>query len=125
MKNRHGDPLCLGMIVLADPKYPDQRTKVRPLLVISNSEFHLNIQYAVCLRITTHSKPDPYLVQLPRTEVQDGHLMHDSQVMYNRMATLQQANLRKIATVTLSLYNKILEKVKCDVIQCALLGGEK
>lgn len=126
MKIRHGDPLYPGAIVLADPKYPDQRTpKVRPLLVISSSEFHLNTQYAVCLGITTNPKPDPYLIQLPRTEVQDGHLTHDSQVMCNRMATLQQSKLRKIATVTPGLYNKILEKVKRDVIEWVSLGGKK
>lgn len=126
MRIRRGDPLCPGAIVLADPRYPDQRTpKVRPLLVISGSKFHLNTQYAVCLGITTNPKPDPYLVKLPRTEVQDGRLMHDSQVMCNRMATLQQSELRKIATVSPDLYGKILEKVRRDVIEWASTGGQK
>ena len=126
MKIKHDHPLYPGAIVLADPKYPDQRTpKIRPLLVISSSEFHSNTQYAVCLGITTNPNPDPYLIQLPRTEVQDGHLAHDSQVMCNRMATLQQSKLRKIAVVTPGLYNKILKKVKRDVIEWASSGGEK
>lgn len=126
MKSQPDDPLHPGAIVLADPKYPDQKTpKVRPLLVISGSKFYLNTQYAVCLGITTNSKPDPYVVQLPRTEVQDGHLMQDSQVMCNRMASLQQSKLRKIATATPGLYNKILEKVKRDVIECTSTRGEK
>ena len=126
MKSRHDDPLCPGAIVLADPKYPDQRTpKVRPLLVISSSEFHLNTQYAVCLGITTNPKPDPYLVQLPCMEIQDGHLMYDSQVMCNRMVTLQQSKLQKIATIAPGPYNKILEKIKRDVIEWASSGGRK
>ena len=86
--------LCPGDIVLADPKYPGQRkSKVRPLLVISSDEFHFDTQYAVCLGITTNQKPDPYLIRLPRTEVEDGMLMHDSQVMCSRIATLQQARI--------------------------------
>lgn len=80
-------PLQPGAIVLADPKYPDQKeSKVRPLLVISSCEFHSNTHYVVCLGITTNQKPDPYLVQLPRTEVKDGYLKYDSQVMCNRVA---------------------------------------
>lgn len=98
---------------------------MRPLLVISSSKFHSNTHYAVCLGITTNQKPDPYLIQLPRTEVKDGRLMYDSQVMCNRIATLQQSKLRKIATVTPHLYGKILEKVKCDVIEETASGGGK
>lgn len=110
--------LCPDAIVLADPKYPDQRKpKVRPLLVISSDEFHSGTQYAVCLGITTNQKHDPYLVRLPRTEVEDGMLIHDSQVMCSRIATLQQSGLRKIVTVTPRLYNEVLERVRRDVIE--------
>lgn len=126
MKSRHGDPLCPEAIVLDDFKCPDQRTpKVHSLLIISNNESHLNTQYAVCLGITTNPKPDPCIVQLPRTEVQDGHLIHGSQVMCNRMPTLWQFELPKIAMVTLGLYNKIFEKVKRVVIEWVSLGGEQ
>ena len=117
--------LCPGAIALADPGYPDQRKpKVRPLLVISSGEFHSGTQYAVCLGITTNQKHDPYLVRLPRTEVTDGMLMYDSQVMCNRIVTLQQSRLRKIATVTPRLYNNVLEMVRCDIIEWAVPGGK-
>lgn len=117
--------LCSGDIVLADPKYPDQKKpKVRPLLVISSDEFHSDTQYAVCLGITTNQKPDPYLVRLPRTEVEGGMLMHDSQVMCSRIATLQQSGLRKIATVNPRLYNEVLERVRRDVIEWVTPGGK-
>jgi len=94
-------PLGPGTIVLADPKYQDQRKpKVRPLLVISSMEFNISAQYAVCLGITTNQKPDPYLIQIPHTEMLYGNLMYDSQIMCKRVTTLPLSKLRKVAKIT-------------------------
>ena len=110
-------------IVLADPKYPDQNTsKVRPLLIISSSEFHYNTRYAICVGITTSKEPDPYLIRLPRTEIKNGRLQYDSQIMCHRITTLQQDKLRTIAKITPDLYTKIIKKIKHDVINCVALG---
>lgn len=115
-----------GAIVLADPGYKDQRRpKVRPLLVVSSKTFHSDTQYALCLGITTNQNRDPYMIPIPHSEVRDGCLDHDSQVMCTRMATLRQTDLNKIATITPCLYDRILDKIKNDVMEWTLTGGRE
>ena len=66
-------------IVLANPMYPDQSdSKSRPLLIISNSIFHQNSGFFVCTGITTAKKSDPYLLPLPRKQVENGILDFES-----------------------------------------------
>lgn len=120
-----GDVLRPGTIVIGDPGYPDQReSKTRPLLVISNSDFHSNTRLVVCLGITTNKEQDPYLVPIPPKEVQEGRLKEESQVMCKRVATLQRSRLRKIATMTPALYERVLKKVKQDIIEWVLPEDE-
>ena len=115
--------LLPGTIALADPKYPDQKSpKVRPLLVISSKDFHYNTHYAICVGITTSQEPDPYLMKLPRTKIENGQLECDSQIMCNKITTMQQNTLRIIAQITPDLYTKIIKKIKDDVISCVMSG---
>ena len=120
-----GDILRPGSIVKGDPGYPDQREpKVRPLLVISNNILHSNTQLVVCVGITTNRVQSPYLIPIPRKEIQEGQLKEESQVMCMRIAAVPQSALRKIATMTPALYDRILRKIKDDVIEWELPGGK-
>ncbi|WP_420545513.1 type II toxin-antitoxin system PemK/MazF family toxin [Nitrosopumilus sp.] len=106
-------------IVLANPEYPDQKEqKIRPLLVISQQLFHQNSQYVVCLGVTTNTQVRPYLIHMPRKEIEDGELISDSQIMCERIVSLRQDKLSKrIATVTPEFYRNVIEKLKKDVLQ--------
>ena len=105
-------------IVTADPKYTDQKeTKRRPLLVVSKHLFQQNSHYAVCVGITTSIQSNAYLVPIPKKEIEDGRLDHESQVMCHRIVTLRQSELSKsIGRVTPAFYEKIINKLKNDVL---------
>lgn len=106
-------------IVLANPMYPDQKeSKPRPLLIISNSIFHQNSGFFVCVGITTNKKTDPYLLPLPKKQVENGQLDFDSQIMCKRIVSLNCNSIEyKIAKVTENFYNKITNKIKQDVLK--------
>ena len=112
------DYLKPGEIVLADPGYTDQKEKkIRPLLIISGKLLHQNTNYAVCVGITTSREPHPYLIQLSPKDIEDGRLNFDSQVMCHRIVSLKQTELRKIARLTPNFYEKIIKKIKQDVME--------
>lgn len=98
--------------------YPDQNeSKVRPLLIISNPIFHQNSGFFVCVGITTDKRTDPYLLPLPRKQIDEGELDFDSQIMCKRIVTLNSnVIIRKIAKVTESFYDEISKKIKQDVL---------
>ena len=106
-------------IVLANPEYPDQsESKVRPLIVISNTVFHQNSGFFVCVGITTNKERDPYLLPLSRKSIEEGQLEYDVQVMCKRIVSLNCMVIkRKIARITEDAYGEITEKIKGDVLK--------
>lgn len=105
-------------IVTADPRYTDQKErKRRPLLVVSQALFHQNSSYAVCVGITTSIQSGTYLIPLPKKEIEHGRLDYESQIMCHRIVTLKQSELSKsIGRVTPAFYEKIVTKLKKDVL---------
>ena len=105
-------------IFIANPKYMDEEEgKTRPLLVVSKHLFQQNCQYAVCVGITSDTKPHAYLVPIPKKEIECGRLDFASQIMCHRIVALNQYALgRNIGRVTPAFYEKIISKLKNDVL---------
>ncbi|MHB8547525.1 MAG: type II toxin-antitoxin system PemK/MazF family toxin [Nitrosotalea sp.] len=105
-------------IILADPAYEDQlNEKKRPLLVISKSLFHQNSRYFVCLGITTNQEKDPYLVPIANKDTED-ILKEKSQLMCKRIVTVPQEKIiKKITKVTPVFYDRIMKKIKDDILE--------
>lgn len=99
--------------------YPDQNDSYsRPLLIVSNSILHQNTDYFISVGITTNQDSHPYLLSLPRKEVEGGVLDRDSQVMCHRITSLRHKVIeKKVATVTPDFYNKVITKIKMDILQ--------
>jgi len=99
--------------------YPDQKeSKVRPVLIISNSIFHQNSGFFVCVGITTNKTPNAYLLPFPRNQIEDGQLDFDSQIMCHRIVTLNSNFIKKkIAKVTKEFYGEITNKIDKDILE--------
>ena len=106
-------------IVWANLSYPDQQeSKVRPLLIISNDNFHRNSGFFVSVGVTTNKVSDPYLLPLPRKEIINGQLQYDSQIMCKRIVTLDcKYIMKKSAQITDTMYAKVIRKIKQDVLE--------
>ena len=106
-------------IVLANPMYPDQvESKIRPLLVISKSLFHQNGDFFICVGITTNKTTNPYLIPLPRKQVENGQLDYDCQIMCNRIVTLNYNTItRKVAKITKNMYKEVTDKINKDILE--------
>lgn len=107
-----------GEIVLGDPGYTDQKErKRRPLLIISQNLFNQNTSLAICVGITTNKESHSYCIRLPRKEIYNGQLSSDSQIMCNRIVSIKQNQLKKIAEITPLIYEKVANKLKQDVLK--------
>lgn len=107
-------------IVIADPKYPDQKKeKERPLVIISKDLFHQNSGFCVCLGITTNKEKDPYLIPISRKNIEGGVLDNDVQIMCKRLVTLRCDKILKKtgARVTSKFFAKIIAKLDKDVLE--------
>ena len=107
-------------IILADPKYLDQKNdKVRPLLVISKTSFHQNSGFCVCVGITSNKDEDPYGIPYRRRDVVGGRLDCDGHIMCKRLVTLRGDKvLKKIGTQFKDpIYQKVLAKIYTEIIE--------
>jgi mRNA-degrading endonuclease toxin of MazEF toxin-antitoxin module len=106
-----------GDIILAKPNYQDQVDNyVRPLLVISKSEFHKDSGFFVCAGITTNQTSDKFLIPIDPQDTSP-RLKEQSQVMCKRIVTVREdAIINKVSKVTPEFYDKVKKMIFTDIL---------
>ncbi|MDE1768989.1 MAG: type II toxin-antitoxin system PemK/MazF family toxin [Thaumarchaeota archaeon] len=106
-----------GDVILAKPNYQDQVDNyVRPVLVISKSNFHQDSGFFVCAGITTNQTSDKYLIPITSQDTSP-RLKEQSQVMCKRIVTIREdAIIKKVCSVTPDFYNRVKAIILTDVL---------
>lgn len=104
-------------IILAKPNYQDQEDNyVRPLLVISKSNFHQDSGFFVCAGITTNQNQDRYLIPITPQDTTT-RLKEKSQVMCKRIVTIREdAIINKVSSVTPDFFAKVKTQIQNDIL---------
>ena len=72
-----------------------QQEKVRPALVVSNTEYNDKCQDVVVCAVTSNLEPRPYSISLPRDQVTDGRLPLPSRIRADKIMQVSQGLVLK------------------------------
>ncbi len=103
-----------GDIVVAHILFSEQiGVKKRPALVISNSEYNKKSDDLVLLKITSRGKRTDFDVPLVQSDLADGILKVESQVMVDNPVTAYKKIIEeKIAAVNQNKLEEVKQKIK-------------
>ena len=104
-------------ILLTEIKFPDQKTKQRPVLVISKFSKQDSTHTFICLPITSSSSYDQFAMDIRYSDMQNGYLLKPSRVLCKYYFTqLKTGATKKIGKITPQFYQKIKQKIRQDVL---------
>ncbi len=104
-------------ILLTSVVFPEQKSKQRPVLVISKFSKQDSRNTFICLPITSSLSDDQFAMGIDAADMQDGRLYKPSQVLCEYYFTqLKTHVIKKIGKVTPQFYQKIKQKIRQDIL---------
>ena len=104
-------------IILTMVKFPNQKPKQRPVLVISKFSKNNNFDTFVYLPITSNIPNDQFSLEINSSDTEDGALLKPSVVLYHYYFTeLKNTGVKKLCKVSDKFHQILKEKIHQEVL---------
>lgn len=100
-------------IVLLSFPFSDLKTsKVRPVIVISNSEYNKKFEDMIVVPMTTNLQIRDYVLLITNAQLESGKLIKDSAVKVDRIFSVSQKLIKmKIGKISKDVYDEIKKTI--------------
>ncbi|MFH1200046.1 MAG: type II toxin-antitoxin system PemK/MazF family toxin [Candidatus Micrarchaeota archaeon] len=103
-----------GELVWVRFPYSDlQQEKIRPTLVVSNTEYNRKSPDVVVCAVTSNLEPRPYSIALPQDQVTDGKLPLPSRIRADKIMQVSQSMvLKAFCRVKPAVFDSTLREIQ-------------